>query len=83
MFNNFVTVNNSVHFAIGLKDSLTGQKVWYVFECPAPRYEDDPKMFEKRTAAYKKLAFKCYKSFDGFAAYVETANGLELIKEVI
>lgn len=82
MLNNFVTVEGKVHFAIGLKDPLTQQKLWYVFNCPAPRYEDEPKMFEKRMASYKKLAFKCYKQFEGFSAFVETAAGLVPAEEV-
>lgn len=82
MLNNFVTVEGKVHFAIGMKDSLTQQKLWYVFDCAAPKFEDDPKAYEKRLASYKKLAFKCYKQFEGFSVFVETAAGLVPAEEV-
>ena len=80
MINHFVTVEGRTHFAVGLKDPLTRQKLWYVFDGAAPRYEDDPKMYEKRVVAYKKLAFKCYKNLEGFSAFLETAAGLERVE---
>ena len=82
MLNNFVSVEGKVHFGIGLKDPLTQQKLWYVFDCAAPKVEEDPKNYEKRLASYKKLAFKCYKKLEHYTAFVETAAGLEPVKEV-
>lgn len=82
MYNNFVTVEGQIHFAIGMKDPLTQQKLWYVFDCAAPKIEENPKTYEKRLASYKKLAFKCYKQLEHYTAFVETAAGLEPVKEV-
>lgn len=82
MLNNFVTVEGEVHFAIGLVDHLTQQKLWYVFDSAAPEFRDNPKTYEKRMNTYKKLAFKCYKQFECYSAYVETAAGLLPLEEV-